>query len=284
MEQRKSQFCGDSPPAIVIAYAASRGASLRARSEPSDGRDERKPAALHVRAAGKELRRFDNSVTGGRQLPQARPFPKKRSSVEVTQIKLLNKLKVLSKTGEWQEALQLLGAALDRQLPMTPSIFNTALSVLARTGRWSEAMGVLQEMSQHGVEPNDMSYSYAVHACTKAGKTKLAAEVTEHMHSQNLQLSEPKDTELRGATQQLQMDTVRQIKQLGQQGKWQAALTLSNNTAAAVHNTFIMNATIAALGHNKQWQEAERLLSLMHSAVKSNPASQIAPNIVTYNS
>jgi pentatricopeptide repeat protein len=172
------------------------------RSEPSDVRDERKPAALHVRGAGKELRRFDNSSNGSRQ---ARPLPKKRSSVEVTHIKLLNKLKVLNKIGEWQEALQLLGAALDRQLPMTTSIFNTALSVLARTGRWSEAMGVLQEMSQHGVEPNDMSYSYAVHACTKAGKTKLAAEVTEHMQSQNLHLSEPKDTELRGATQQVKL-------------------------------------------------------------------------------
>jgi pentatricopeptide repeat protein len=178
--------------------------SFSTKLQRSD-RDERQPAALYVRAAGKELRRFDNSVTGGRQLPQARPFPKKRSSVEVTQIKLLNKLKVLSKTGEWQEALQLLGAALDRQLPMTTSIFNAALSVLARTGRWSEAMGVLQEMSQHGVEPNDMSYSYAVHACTKAGKTKLAAEVTEHMQSQNLHLCEPKDTELRGATQQVQL-------------------------------------------------------------------------------
>jgi pentatricopeptide repeat protein len=285
------------------------------RSEPSGGRSERKRAPLEVHGAGKELRRFDNSSIGSPALPQARSFLKARSPVEVAQIKLLNKLKVLNKTGEWQEALQLLGAALDRQLPMAVSILNTALSVLARTGRWSEAMGVLQEMSQHGVEPNDMSFSYVVHACTKAGKTKLAAEVTEHMQSQNLQLREPRNTELRDATQQvrlshslttalqqtpkhiavllllplfaslqLQKDTVRQIRQLGQQGNWQAALAMSNNTAAAVQNTFIMNATITALGHNRQWQEAERLLSLMHSAVKSNPASQIVPNMVTYNS
>lgn len=96
---------------------------------------------------------------------------------------LINKLRRLGRTGQWQEALYVLRTAEESanefmkaapvqweeegviRVPMVGTVaYNATLAALSKGARWQEALQLLAEMEEKGIERDTISFSSAISA------------------------------------------------------------------------------------------------------------------------
>eukprot|EP00611_Tribonema_gayanum_P019169 TRINITY_DN3264_c0_g1_i1.p1 TRINITY_DN3264_c0_g1~~TRINITY_DN3264_c0_g1_i1.p1 ORF type:complete len:943 (+),score=305.67 TRINITY_DN3264_c0_g1_i1:101-2830(+) len=235
----------------------------------------------------------EGARTSGAASPAERPAGEgqgsESSAQHFAQVRTANYIRLLGRRGEWDKALQALARARKvDMLPMNEHLYNAALSGVARKGRWQEAQQLLQDMDDVGVEPNAVSYTYAIMACETAQQLDAVVAVKKEAAARGVTLQVAKSRPADRATTLKAAQTRQDMLQLGKRGDWQGAVRLleahthehqqqqQRSGGAPAATPVLFHTAFSILGEAKQCGEIERLLKVMDS-------SGLQRTDVTYN-
>lgn len=151
------------------------------------------------------------------------------------------------------------------QLKPNIKAFNSVMACCANANRWKDALSVFDQCHREpGVTPDIYTYTNAIRACGKGGKTQRALSLLEVAKDKGL----PVDTYCYTAA----LDACAKARQ------WKKALDLLDEMkeAGIEPSAVTYSVAISACGNGGQWQKALEVLDVMR---KKN----LSINLITYN-
>jgi len=173
-------------------------------------------------------------------------------------------ISTLTKSGQWQEALQLF-ASMNKYCGTKSNVYchNAAMSACRKGKRWKLALDILGNMKRDELHPDVISYSTAISACEKSGKVDEALSLLKEMKADGMS----PDVIIYSAT----------ISACEKGGRVDNAIALLEEMQAnEVHPDVITyNATISACEKGGASDEAIKLLKQMET-------ERIEPDVISY--
>jgi len=147
-----------------------------------------------------------------------------------------------------------------------PSVipFNLRLKKLAKERDWRAALNCLNEIKQHGLQPDEISYATAIDACSKALKSKPAVALFEEMKNKGIQPNVPIYNAVMNAC--------------ARDHQWKQSLAFLHDMQVdgVVPNIVSYNVCLSALEKSKKWTIALELM-------KKIKLSGLPLQSITYN-
>ena len=190
----------------------------------------------------------------------------KKQQLEINVFHYNSCMSACAKAGQWQDALKLLGEAVDDGTVPTDVTYNTAISAISKSGQWEQCLKLLGLMSEAKVRPNQISYSTAISACEVVGQWRVALDLLNLMIKVRIS---PDVITYSSAISACEKD-----------GQWQLALELLSSlkvssSSNAPPNEITLSAFISTCGKGGQWQLALTTLTSM-------PQLRLIPNKISF--
>lgn len=152
----------------------------------------------------------------------------------------------------WEWALRIVQEAASRGHALRREAYDMALGA-CHFQQWESSLWLLERMRQEGVDPAMSSYSRAVTACWKSGRSDEGKQLLEDM----LGLQVEPDLLFYQST----------VRACGMAGQWEQALSLLRESQAAgiESSPRLFTDGIVILAKSGRWQAAQALLAEAHS-------------------
>lgn len=185
-------------------------------------------------------------------------------------------LGVLTKTGDWQAALEIMSKMRVNGIHPNEFTYNQAITACGNGGQWRWAIYLLKAMSTSGVKPNVISYNAAIAACGVGDQPELALVLLREMPHAGI---EPNATSY-GAAMSAALPSRRSSSNDGASSpdfsSWNhcAGLLKEMRGKGVKPDAACYRSALAACCASDQTEEAVKLLQLMREDMGALPDSE----------
>jgi pentatricopeptide repeat domain-containing protein 1 len=189
------------------------------------------------------------------------------ASIELSLSSFHGILSVLEKTGQAQNAIELLERMKGSStVQPTVATYTSVITCCARAGQWAKALELLSELTVRGLEPTSTVFNACISACEKGRQLEKAVEVLRQMDALRIPANAVTYNSIISA-----------CEKVGAKSEIVNAFLDEMSSRHIDPDVITFNSAISAYGKAGDWKRANSAFRLME---KMN----IKPDVITYNS